>query len=227
MDTFGYRITDHSTLNEEVVVCGTQLLRINETPAPVHHSVVMHAVSGDVLGWHLFDRCACYQSLQHAIHASLTKGRRCREPGPCYIVDAGFDAKRIAQTLNDIGIDVRLYSSMSHEQSAQVEWSFRDFNRTFTDGLMTDDRNLAKVIPLTVATLRIRFKKWLKIYQQRPPLRQPPAEACPSKVTPPPLATGAKTESSEFHAHPINHKHTLRQSDQQRGRSSQDDHHFK
>lgn len=154
------------TTDEELVICDTQLLDIKGSTKRAYHSVAMHAVSGDVLGWNLSDCCAAYQSLQYAIHASLANGRHFGEKKPYYIVDSGMDSKRIVQALNDINLDVTLYNSMSHEQSAKVERFFVAFNRYIIH--MTDNWNIAKENTMTLAALRKQFEEWLKICQQGP-----------------------------------------------------------
>ncbi|MNF70319.1 Integrase core domain protein [compost metagenome] len=217
MDTFGHRTTDHSILKNNVIVCDTQRLHVRETTSPVYLSVAMHAVSREVLGWSLSDRYTLYQSLQHAIQMSLTKGTHCGVPEPCYLVDTRLDSRSIAQALNDMGIEVRFYNSMSHDQSAIVERFFKDFKRTLLDGLGRNNGDLAEAAPSTLATMRKRFNSWLKCYQQRPPLPQFPADDCPSGVSPPSACNRSEDRKQQ---QPIDHKQALRQRNPQRGRRS-------
>lgn len=217
MDTFGHRITDHSILNDNVIACDTQRLHVRETTSPVYLSVAMHAVSREVLGWNLSDRYTLDRSLQHAIHTSLIKGTRRAVPEPCYFLHTGLDSRSVAQALNDRGIEVRFSNSKSHDPSALVERFLKDFNRTLLDGLGRDDGDLAQAAPSTPATLRKRFKSWLKCYQQRPPLPHFRADDSPSSVAPPCACNRSEDRKPQ---QPIDHKHTLRQNDPQRGRRS-------
>lgn len=130
--------------------------KLGSHPTHVYHSVAMHAISGDVLGWDLSD------SLQYAIHASLTNGVRCGEKGPHYIVDSGLDAREIPQALNDLRLDVRFHNSNPRKQSAKIERFFHDFNLYLIEGV-AGDSNTAKKYTMT---LRKKFEEWLKAYQQ-------------------------------------------------------------
>lgn len=186
MNTFDYRETNHSILNDNVIACDTQWLRVRETTSPVYHSVAMRAASGEVLGWDISIQSAPYRSLLRAIQASLTTwGGYGGRPGPCYCVDAAMDSQRLAQALKDSGTDVSFCNPASHGQSVTLERFFRDFNRFVLDELGGDNGELAEVMYPTLARQRKWFQHWLKSYQQGSHSGQSAAEGFPSKAPPP------------------------------------------
>lgn len=163
MHTCGYRTSNHSMLNDNVIVCDTQRLHVRETATPVYLSVAMRAASAKVLGWDLSIQSAPSRSLLLAIQASLPlepgdSGR----PGPCYYVDAAMDSWRLAHALKVSGIDVRFCNPTSPQQRETLERFFSDFNRFVLKKLGGGTGDLVAAVPPTLATQRKWFQDWLK-----------------------------------------------------------------